>query len=409
MMENHLDKRIRILFPMDNMRDTENPYVCSIVENIEESDGGAFVFLDGALSFWERDDYAAVHFMWPVSVMVSGHDCAAIAKRIDYLKNVGIKIMATCHNLVPHYDQNREHIRCYELVYEKCDEIYHLGAYSFNLFEEKYPGKNKILYHQVYTKRYTFFPDKGESRNFLHLNPIKKYILCFGAVRSKEERDLIRYCAHMLKGKASFVVPSYLPFCLVSSPNFVKRVIKRALALLFILRERLFYPNILFSLKNKVLEDDIPYWFSACDIGFIHRCRILNSGNLPLNYYYGNVVVGPDVGNVGVILKETGNPVFSVSDYDTAVTGIIKGLQMQADGVGKQNRDFAVQNWSEDKIAAQQAAYYKALLLDAGKTSTDEDVMKKIADNACLYRRGGVLEYSKDVRAVLFVGMEGAA
>lgn len=357
-------KKKVIFIPLDNMMNLENPYVCSIVENIEETDEASFCFIDGATSFWEKDDYDVVHFMWPTSVLIDGRNCDEVGRRIDFLKDKGITVVATCHNLVPHYDQDPEHIRCYELVYEKCDEIYHLGAYSFNLFEEKYPGKNKILYHQVYTKRYTYFPNKEESRRFLHLKSNRKYVLCFGAVRSNEERELIRYCAKTLRRRVYFLVPSYFPACyLTDSRNLLKHLEKRCLALLFILKERIFYPNILFSIRNKVPDQDIPYWFSACDIGFIHRCRILNSGNLPLNYYYGNVVVGPDVGNVGAILKETCNPVFSVRNYDTAAKEILKGLQMQADGLGKRNRDFAVQNWSEEKIAAQQAAYYEALLL----------------------------------------------
>lgn len=53
---------------------------------------------------------------------------------------------------------------------------------------------------------------------------------------------------------------------------------------------------------------------SVADIALLQRVKILNSGSLPLNFYFGNVVVGPDVGNVGEILKKTGNPVFNVED-----------------------------------------------------------------------------------------------
>jgi hypothetical protein len=53
------------------------------------------------------------------------------------------------------------------------------------------------------------------------------------------------------------------------------------------------------------VDDNIlPYYYAASDLAFIHRVKILNSGNAIMPMLFGKVVVGPDVGNVGVLLKK---------------------------------------------------------------------------------------------------------
>ena len=111
-----------------------------------------------------------------------------------------------------------------------------------------------------------------------------------------------------------------------------------------------------------VKDSDLPLYFAASDISLILRMKILNSGNLPLGFYMGNVVVGPDLGNVGAILRNTGNITFMPNDINSIVTSIMSGLELVETGKGVQNKQFAEREYSSDKICNHMYSEYKKLL-----------------------------------------------
>ena len=49
---------------------------------------------------------------------------------------------------------------------------------------------------------------------------------------------------------------------------------------------------------------------AASNVIFIQRKGQLNSVNIPLAFLFHKVVIGPDSGNIGELLRNTGNPVF---------------------------------------------------------------------------------------------------
>ena len=110
---------------------------------------------------------------------------------------------------------------------------------------------------------------------------------------------------------------------------------------------------------GRISDEQVPDYFSAADVVLLPRLDILNSGNLPLAYYFGKVVVGPDCGNVGEILKETGNPVFDPQDPDSAVEAVKRGLKLAAKGKGAQNRAYAIDRWGSRKIVRELIAAYR--------------------------------------------------
>ena len=83
---------------------------------------------------------------------------------------------------------------------------------------------------------------------------------------------------------------------------------------------------------------------------FIQRKRILNSGNLPMGFYFGKPVVGPDTGNVGEILRSTGNPVFDPGDCASVTAALLRGFECADAGLGRANRGFADREWALQKI-----------------------------------------------------------
>lgn len=63
---------------------------------------------------------------------------------------------------------------------------------------------------------------------------------------------------------------------------------------------------------------------------FIQRTDILNSGNVPLALSFGRVVTGPDSGNIGGLLAETGNPAFDPADPRSVDIALERAARLSA-------------------------------------------------------------------------------
>lgn len=65
-------------------------------------------------------------------------------------------------------------------------------------------------------------------------------------------------------------------------------------------------------------------------------------------FLMGKVVAGPNIGNVGEILTEMGNPTFDVNDNDSAVDAILQSLDLANKGKGLCNHDYAMKHFSTE-------------------------------------------------------------
>lgn len=116
--------------------------------------------------------------------------------------------------------------------------------------------------------------------------------------RSDDERNMIIELSKKLKGKNIKILAPTFSYVAKRKNMFAEftRLIKY-------IKYSIKYPNIIKRI-GLVSNEMLPYFCKSCDIALIQRTQILNSGNLPLNFYFGNVVIGPNVGNVGAILKK---------------------------------------------------------------------------------------------------------
>ena len=111
-----------------------------------------------------------------------------------------------------------------------------------------------------------------------------------------------------------------------------------------------------------VSNDLLPYFYGASTITLIQRKKILNSGNLSIGFSFGKVVVGPNVGNVGEILKSTGNPTFSPDDNDSIFVAVNSGLDLQRQGKGKSNYECARRHFSTHAVCMKLYEIYRSAL-----------------------------------------------
>lgn len=354
---------MRIFYPCDNLLKATNPYVRSLVEELKHNHPD-FDYDYGVWRFWSDSlfSYDILHIMWPETLLRGESSCRHTSRELerrlaDYKKSGGI-VVSTCHNLVPHYMDEKNSVNAYQVVYQNSDCIFHLGKYSMDLFREKYKNSlNVLLPHQVYDTIYKDIPPQSEAKRVLKLKNSWQYILCLGAFRSKEERDMIRQLSKDLRDrKIAILAPSFM--FVPKRRNFLKMLIPLAMYLYSSVR----YPNIIKQI-GLVSDQMLPYYCSACDLFLIQRVKILNSGNLPMGFYFGKVVVGPDMGNVGSLLKENHNPVFDVQNITISLLdAILRGLELAKAGLGLRNRQWAMQHCSTKEICHGLYREYRLLI-----------------------------------------------
>ncbi|MCR5186176.1 MAG: hypothetical protein K6D97_03565 [Clostridia bacterium] len=304
-----------------------NPYIFTLIEEIKRQHPESVVSWGRDL-FWSDEIYTydIVHFHWPNAFMAGDpHSEKDLLLHIDNMHKKGVKIVATCHDLEPHYNQCSDHAEAMAIVYNHADAIFHLGDYSKSLFEKKYEdAKHFFIPHHLYDTVYRFFPSKEESATYLGLPINKKYILCFGTFRSDEERNLVIRLSRELGDRSiRFLAPGFMDINLPrkSFAGIKQRLWKKYIQFKYGIycTGRSFAP---------VSDEDVPYYYGICDIAFIQRVKILNSGNAFMPMLFGKVVVGPDTGNVGMTLKKWGYPVFDVNNLSTVCVAVQKGLDM---------------------------------------------------------------------------------
>ena len=310
--------------------------------------------------------YDIIHFQWPEGIFglfghqVTDEELTRMNQRLMWLKEHGKKVFYTCHNLRPHTNRNENLLRLYELIYKNADYIHHLGNYSCELLQSKYPNASHVVIpHHIYDDVLSFNISQVEARQRLHLPTDKKIILSFGKFRTEEERNFVL----SIKDSSLFTLHSSL----FLMPGFYRQTLhtwnpKKLVTRLY---HTLYYRLKGIQFSNEVIPDDMmQYYFCAADVVLIQRLDILNSGNLPMAFHAGKVVVGPDVGNIGPILRETGNFTFDPEHTESATDALKDALE--ATSKGKENKTYAVKHWSSDLIATKlQKCYQEAIAMNS--------------------------------------------
>lgn len=319
---------MKIFIVHENPYNAGNPYIYTLMDCITQHHPDV-EWGWGLAQFWDSSifSYEIIHFQWPQAFMASdnrAHSMSDFSAHLSNLKKKGIRIVATCHDLEAHYNQCAEFSRAIEIVYEMADAIFHLGEYSKEIFESKYKNSNHyLLPHHIFDTVYKEFPSRKEGLKHLKLHENKTYILCLGMFRSDEERDLVINCAKKINNKkVYFLAPAFM--------NVIKRRYFKFLPTLSQLKQ--FYLRWRYKIICTgetwvpVKDEEIPYYYAAADIAFVHRLKILNSGNAILPMLFKKKIIGPDIGNVGCFLKKWGYPVFDPLKPELAYKILEQGL-----------------------------------------------------------------------------------
>ena len=366
-----MHKKLKVLVPVDigNYRES-NPYVVEMIKSLDRNEE-----IDSVLhgTFWfeqEHTDYDIIHFQWPEKLISDSTlnfiDIGKLHSKINQLKK-NARIVSTVHNLYPHYREDAELINLYKLIYKKTDAFVHFGSNSIKLLKIKYPeeteGKRHVIIPHGNYKCFGEPPGKQEARAYLKLPEEGIIVTVFGQLRSTEEYHMAEIAIKQWdKDKKILLVCGRLPLRL---PNIVLgrlgiHIVGGIRSAYFFIKSKM-NKNIILHEMN-VPSKLVKYYCAASDIFLIPRPNILNSGNLYLGFTYGRVVVGPDVGNVGEILRKHNNPVFDPLDLSSIPKALNQAYNLMQKDVGESNRKIAFKDWDWDLISQEYVGLYRSLL-----------------------------------------------
>lgn len=288
-------------------------------------------------------NYDLLFFQFPSEINRNHKDLERV---IEQAKLAGTRIAITCHDLEP-LVENEENKRKYELLYEKADIIHHMGLYSYKIFCQRYPEKHHfIAHHPIYYDILAKGMDKSDCRKRLGLPAEARIVLAFGQFRNDAEILLFLNQRKNIPSDVLLFAQRIETGRLYNGIRFDKTF--------HCIRRRLWlhHSNFMYG-QQRVDESLIPCYFTAADIVFLQRKKILNSGNLPLAFSAGKPVVGPNVGNVGEILKESGNYTFDPNDENSvsmALNHALSDMKIKGDSLGMRNHEYAIKNMTPQNV-----------------------------------------------------------
>jgi glycosyltransferase involved in cell wall biosynthesis len=111
-------------------------------------------------------------------------------------------------------------------------------------------------------------------------------------------------------------------------------------------------------LSGFIPHDKVPGLLEVADVLVIPRKKALNSGNVALGFTFGTVVVGPDVGVIGEVLREIGNPTYDPDQPETMGAALEQGASLAGSEKGGENRAYASEYWRWSKLADEHVSFF---------------------------------------------------
>lgn len=360
---------MKVLIPYDiKTTGMNNPYLFSLMRALVKIEPITNV-ITGYGWLYEDIDMDVIHIHWPELLVKSQLsdmsrvdllESSNFEKVLDQLKKKkqsGSKIITTIHNEKPHLDAKGLFSQFYADIYSHSDGFIHMGKESEKLtslqFEEETKGKlNVVIPHGDYS----IFPsnmEREDCRKKLKIDKEKKVLLTFGTIRSEKELNMgIDSFNKVQIDNSIYIMAGVLPYPYKSQLKH------------FTVRKKLYrnYMNDKIRSVEKVISpEDVQIYLKAADVLFIPRFNTLNSGNVALGFTFGKVVVGPDYGVIGEMLKQTGNPVFDPNNLQSVSDAIQLGFDSTKTGLGKKNFEYAQKEMSWQNVAQKTVDAYQAI------------------------------------------------
>jgi len=306
-----------------------NPYLDEIINHSNHT-----YFYDNYLNYDTSYDF--VHIHWPESIFEWKEPTSAelelLEKRINYWKRKSV-IIYTKHDYQRNKGTTLNFTRLFELIEKNTDVFIHLGKFSQNLYQQKYPSvRHEIIYHPLYTN-YLSPLNKVVARKMFQIAEDAFVIIVPGNIRSYAERDL------MLNAFVSIDFNRKVLICINMHAELrydfpgrteLKRIIDIKKILIDRFKQSHKPPKFLFTYGTQT-KKELEMKMSSADLVFIPRIESLNSGIVFLGLTFNKIVVGPSTGNIEEQLIELELPVFNPKYKLSVSNALKKGMKLSID------------------------------------------------------------------------------
>lgn len=330
---------------------------CSVVDSVQHDPE----------NFWDIDltDVQSapnvVHFHWPEALYSwaepDEHMLNRLQARLNEWKTRAV-LVATVHDWHPHYRDVPGFRKLFHLLYRNVDAIIHTGHASRDGFNQRYPdlaSKHQVLIPEGMNAYFRNDVSKAEARQHLKIAQSAFVVSSVGSLRIYQERAQLEWAWRQLPGwNKRLLIAGGREMELIDHPKRWGREWQRA-RLKLDPRVRVF--------AGHIPNDDVQFYVNAADVLALSRLKILNSGNVILGFSFGRVVVGPDLGVVGEILRKTGNPVYTPGDVGSFAAALRQARTLAADGLGAENYAYALQNWNWEHVIGLHLDLYEQMWL----------------------------------------------
>tara|TARA_R100000935_G_scaffold50402_1_gene76263 strand:+ start:9816 stop:10859 length:1044 start_codon:yes stop_codon:yes gene_type:complete len=290
--------------------------------------------------------YNIVNVHWPEAIFdwfePTDEQLADLRNEINKWKKNSVLIY-TKHDVERHKGMTPNFTKLFELIEQNTDVFIHLGNYSKEYYQEKYPNAtHKIVFHPLYENSF-MISSKSEAREKLNIDQEALVIISPGSIRNFAERNLVISSFKKLKVKNKVLIATNMRSEI--KYDFRGRVkLKKFFDIrsYFVNRFKNNHqpPRFIFS-YNRINANEMALKMSAADIVLIPRIKILNSGNLFLGLTFNKIVVGPATGNIEEQLNLLRLPVFDSNSISSVTQAIEKGIVLNNSGYVIPNKDLS--------------------------------------------------------------------
>lgn len=346
---------MKILFSAEKPLQFNNPFINELAESLSQYNSNVECLLKPQI-FWDNPAAHSIdllHIHWPEDLTGWATPTREKLQKLEQqlLKwKRKVPVVLTVHNITPH-NSNKFKSYLYKLIYQNVEHFIHMGKASISLLKQAYSlspnSTHTVIPHLMYTSYRTDI-DKEEARGNLNIVKNDFVVLAFGSIRKSQEKKLLLESFRDFNQENKKLV--------VTKPVFSNFFLFR-----WIEKYRYDRDKRIQVFNKKISNKEVSYFLASSDIVFIQRVDALNSGSLILGYCFQKVVVGPDIGVIGEILKKTGNPTFNPSDIKTVVQALEKAKKLAWEGKGRENYEYATTYWNKELVAKKHARLYKIL------------------------------------------------